>query len=441
MSLVIQDCLVFPSPPQPGEKKDVVVDKDIISGLLPPNTAKGDAIYTIQDGIIIPGLVDIHGHQREPGFEYKEDIRTGTLAAVSGGITTVGSMPNTVPVMDSLEIINQYRKIISEKAVCRIIPVSAMTEGQQGKKLVDVEKLVESGIFLFSDDGFPISPNILREALKRTSAVDAYIIQHPENPEKVGQGVVLEGKWSKFFKVKGIDPDSEAEGIEQDLNILKEQPGNLHFTHVSSAKSVKLISTAKKEGIRVSADATPHHLSLTADHLKIAGSNAVMNPPLRSKLDRESIQRALTDGVIDFISSDHAPHRDYEKSRELAVVPKGVIGFQTMLGVSLKILHQHMDFSQIISLLTTKPADRFRLNAGRLIPGRKADFAVIVKQNWKVSSSRISGKSRNTPFEGMELPYKIILTAVDGKVVYKSEDVEQYIKCSGKRIREENVLY
>ncbi|MGC9365819.1 MAG: dihydroorotase [bacterium] len=440
MRLVIKDCLVFPSPPQPGVKNDVVVDNDIISSLQQPNTAGGDVIFSIPDGIIIPGLVDIHSHLREPGHEYKEDIRTGTLTAVSGGITTIAAMPNTVPVMDCLERINQYKKIISEKAVCRVIPVSAMTEGQQGKKLVDVEDLVENGIFLFSDDGFPIPPNILGEALKRTFAANAYIIQHPENPEKVGQGVVLQGKWSEYFKIKGIDPDSETEGIEQDLTVLKKQPGNLHFTHVSSAKSVKLISDAKKEGIMVSADATPHHLALTADRLKLAGSNAVMNPPLRGEQDRESIERALKEGVVDFIASDHAPHHDQEKRRELANVPKGVIGFQTMLGVSLKILQKHMDFSQIISLLTTKPADRFRLDAGRLIPGSNADFAVIVEQNWKVTSSRLSGKSRNTPFEGMELPYKIILTAVGGKVVYKSEDVEQYIKCSGKSIKKKNVL-
>ncbi len=425
---VLQNCYFIPEPPEKGFLADLVLSNGKISDILPPhkkNTMNG---FNLKEAFVCPGFVDIHTHLREPGQKYKEDIYTGSLAAVSGGVTTLFTMPNTFPVLDNVKIIRSLKKVIIKRAVCNVLPVGAATIGLKGKKIVNIRNMSNEGIKVISDDGYPIPLHLLEEILERAAKYNIKVIQHPENEKKAGQGSILSGYWSDYFKVKGIDPESESECIFSNLEIVKKSGFPIHFTHLSSIKSLNYIARAKKNNIPITADVTPHHLALTSNRLKKAGSDAVMNPPLRSKRDNIAVKKSILQGIVDIVASDHAPHSFYEKNKPMNEVPKGVIGLQTMFGIITKYLEDVLTIEQIISFITSKPADLFSLCAGRLKIGSSADLVIFKKMKWRVKKDKLFGKSKNTPFENFTLPYKVMATFVNGKIVFYSNEFMDYYK-------------
>lgn len=418
---VLKNGYLILNPPEKGFVGDLVIYKDKIVDILAPGKAKGNKTINCTNLIVCPGFVDIHAHLREPGFVNKEDILSGSYAAVSGGITTILSMPNTLPVLDSISKIKKYRKLINKKSYCRIYPICAATINSDGKKITAIEKIIKSqNIIAFSDDGFPIPQDLLEEILERLKPYKnkVKLIQHSEYFNDINKGVVIKGYWSKYLKVPGIPIYSEYKCIKDNIEILKKTNGSIHFTHISSKESLELILNEKKNGFDISLDVTPHHLFFTASRLKTMGSNAIMNPPLRFQKDIDFILKSIINKSIEIIATDHAPHTDKEKSLPIEKVPKGVIGFQTLLGAITKKLDKYLSLEEIISLITSNPSSIFNLPHGRLNIGNLADIAIIKKQNWKVIKRKLEGKSHNTPFNNIIFPYKIIYTFVNGNLKY-----------------------
>lgn len=426
--IVLQNCYFIPEPPEKGFLADLVLSNGKISDILPPNKKKNINGFDLKEAFVCPGFIDIHTHLREPGQIHKEDIYTGSLAAVSGGVTTIFAMPNTYPVIDNVKKIRSLKKVITKKAICNVLPVGAATIGLKGKKIVNIRNMSEEGIKVISDDGYPIPVHLLEEILERAAKYNIKVIQHPENEKKAGQGSILSGYWSDYFKVKGIDPESESECILSNLEIVKKSGFPIHFTHLSSIKSLKYIARAKKKNIPITVDVTPHHLALTSNRLKKAGSDAVMSPPLRSKKDNIAVKKSIIQGIVDIVASDHAPHSFDEKNKPMNEVPKGVIGLQTMFGILTKYLGDVLTVEQIISLITSKPADIFSLHAGRLKIGSPADLVIFKKKKWKVKKDKLLGKSKNTPFENFIFPYKVMATFVNGKIVFHLNEFKDYFK-------------
>ncbi|MBN1150705.1 dihydroorotase [candidate division WOR-3 bacterium] len=420
---VISGGLVVPDPPSPGFVGDVVIQNGKILDLLPPGSISGSILIDSTNCVVTPGFIDIHAHLREPGFEYKDDIASATAAALSGGITTVFAMANTKPVIDSPEKVKRLMALISRKSLCRVFPIGAVSAGLKGKRINDLEGMSREGAIAFSDDGMPVRERIFLEAVKKTEAVNRIIIQHPEDEKTIGVGVVLRGKWSEYFGVEGVDPESESRCVLKNIESIEKNGGRIHFTHVSSRMSVELIRRAKKKNLDVSADATPHHIFFTAQRLKKMAGNAVMNPPLRNPRDRNAILEGICDGTIGMIATDHAGHSAEEKKARLSDVPKGVIGFQTLGGVVFGKIAEKTGVEKAVALVTSNPADRFNLKLGRILPGMTADVTVWKLKNTRVRAEKFVGKPRNTPFEGVTMPvfaYKVFL---DGKMVFDAERI------------------
>jgi len=345
--------------------------------------------------VVAPGLVDIHVHFREPGFEYKEDIQTGAAAAAAGGVTTCCYMPNTSPVIDSKEIL----EIITGKAAnaaVTVLPVGAVTVGQKGEKLTDFTALKKAGAVALSDDGIPIrNDEIMRKALIEAEKSDMLVISHCEEEEPM---------------------------VARDVKLAAGTNTKVHIAHVSTAEAVETIRKAKAEGVKVTAEVAPHHFSLTQEAVSEKGTNAKMSPPLRTKEDVEAIIQGLKDGTIDAIATDHAPHSVEEKALPLSEAPNGIIGLETSLAVTLTFLYHtgKLAMEEIINLMSTKPAEILNLNAGRLKVGCTADIVIFdPDEEWTVEPEKFKSKARNTPYGGMKLKGKVKYTISRGKVVYK----------------------
>ncbi|MBN1620799.1 dihydroorotase [candidate division WOR-3 bacterium] len=416
-TIVLKNGFLIPDPPFDGFLSDLVISEGTIADILPSGEGKGDIILDVEGCFVTPGFIDIHAHLREPGFTYKDDISSATRTAVCSGITTVFAMPNTFPVTDSVKRVRAMKKIISEKALCRVYPVGAVSKGLKGKILTPIEEMAKEGIRAFSDDGMPVKDSIFDEAVNRISASGCILIQHPEDERTAGEGVVLDGYWSKYFSVKGIDPESESRCVAGNLRSIESFSGKIHFTHISSASSVRLIRRAKKKMLDVSADATPHHIYFTSRRLKKMLGDAVMSPPLRTGKDRRAILEGLADGSIDIIATDHAGHSRSEKKRALAKVPKGVIGFQTLGGVIFGRVASLIGIEKAVSLVTSRPADRFGLELGRILPGFPADVSVWKAGSWRVDRDRLGGKPSNTPFDGVVFNIIALKVIVGGKIL------------------------
>ena len=344
--------------------------------------------------IVAPGLVDIHVHFREPGFEYKEDIKTGSEAAAAGGITTCCCMPNTSPVVDSREIVERITGIAALASV-NVLPIGAVTIGQQGVKLTDFAALKEAGVVALSDDGLPVSnDDVMRKALLEASKNDMLVISHCEKEETM---------------------------VVRDIKLVSETNTRVHIAHVSTADAVESIRNAKEAGIKVTAETCPHYFSLTNEAVNTKGANAKMSPPLRKQRDVEGIIEGLIDGTIDAIATDHAPHSEEEKSMPLQYAPNGILGLETSLAVTLTYLYHtgKISMEKIIELMSLNPAELLNLDAGRLKTGGVADIVIFdTNEEWTVDPLNFKSKSRNTPYGEMRLKGKVKYTIVRGEVVY-----------------------
>lgn len=370
-----------------------------------------------------PGFIDVHVHLREPGGEHKETIETGTKAAARGGFTTVCPMPNTKPVPDSVENMRHLQQLIDENAKVRVLPYAAITERQAGKKHVDFEALASEGAFAFTDDGVGVQEAAkMYEAMQQAKAVNKAVVAHCEDNSLIYGGAMHEGKRSEELGIPGIPNICESVQIARDV-LLSEATGcHYHVCHVSTKESVRVIRDAKKAGIPVTAEVTPHHLLLTEED--IPGDNAIykMNPPLRSVEDRQALIEGLLDGTIDIIATDHAPHAEDEKNQPMTRAPFGIVGSET----AFPLLYTHFvktgewTLQQLVDYITIKPAQVFDLPYGTLKEGAVADLTLInLDEAYEIKAQDFLSKSSNTPFLGEKVYGKTLFTMVDGEIRYE----------------------
>ena len=368
---------------------------------------------------VFPGLIDMHTHLREPGYEYKETIKTGTMAAVKGGFTTVCAMPNTNPVNDNSSVTDFIiRKAIQEGA-CTVYPIGAITKGQKGEELAEMGIMYSEGCVAFSDDGKPVmSSLIMRRALEYSRAFNVPIISHCEDIGLSEGGVMNEGLLSLILGLKGIPSEAEEIMIGRDIALANLTKGRLHIAHVSTEGSVRIIRDAKERGINVTAETCPHYFSITEKTAEGYNTNAKVNPPLRTQKDVNAIKQGLKDGTIDVIATDHAPHHRDEKLREFDHAPSGISGLETALSLSLRLVHEGvLTMSQLVEKMAVNPAKILGLNKGALKIGSDADIVMVdANKEFKVEAERFVSKGRNTPFDHVVLKGMPVMTICKGKV-------------------------
>jgi len=412
----------------PSRNADAVADVLIEDGKV---TAVGSGIGG-PDGVIerdvtglvvAPGLVDVHVHLREPGNEDEETVATGARAAVAGGFTAVCAMPNTDPVTDNQAAVGFIVRQSVRAGLARVYPIGAVSVGQRGEKLAEMGEMVGAGAVAVSDDGRPVvSGHLMRTALEYSRTFDIPVADHCEEPTLAAGGAMHEGLVSARLGLKGIPAAAEEIMVARDIILAELSGGHVHLCHVSTRGSVDLIRRGKARGIRVTAEVTPHHLSL--DHSACEGydTNAKMNPPLREPADVDALREALREGVIDCIASDHAPHAYDEKEAAFDQAPFGIIGLETAFGIAHATLVAGgvLSLPELIARMSTIPAKIFHLPGGTLRPGAPADVSVLdVTKAWTVDPPQFHSKSRNTPYTGRTLTGRAVLTIAGGRVVHE----------------------
>ncbi|MFV9421399.1 dihydroorotase [Staphylococcus sp. Ze7] len=413
---------------QDGEliKVSILIDGKHIKKIAPQIEVDADTEeIDVKGQFVSPGLVDVHVHLREPGGEHKETIETGTKAAARGGFTTVCPMPNTRPVPDSEENLNRLNQLIVENAQVRVLPYAAITVRQAGKEHVDFSTLAQNGAFAFTDDGVGVQQaNMMYEAMQEAAKVNKAVVAHCEDNSLIYGGAMHEGERSKALDIPGIPNICEAVQIARDVLLAEAAGAHYHVCHVSTKESVRAIRDAKKAGIHVTAEVTPHHLLLTEDD--VPGDDAIykMNPPLRSKEDRDALLEGLLDGTIDCIATDHAPHAAEEKAQPMTKAPFGIVGSET----AFPLLYTHFvkngewTLQQLVDYLTIKPAQTFDLPYGKLEEGGLADLTVInLDKETEINADDFASKGSNTPFIGYNVYGTPVLTMVEGEVKFKEE--------------------
>ncbi len=361
----------------------------------------------------------MHVHLREPGFEYKETIKTGTMAAVKGGFTTVCCMPNTYPINDNASVTEFIKRKAEQEGLCTVLPIGAITKGQKGKELAEIGTMRNEGCIAFSDDGLPLMNSlIMRRALEYSKTFDVPIISHCEDLTLSEGGVINEGLMSVTLGLMGIPAVAEQIMVFRDILLAELTGGRLHIAHVSTEGSVKLIRDAKKRGINVTAETCPHYFSLTEDAVNDYDTNAKVNPPLRTKMDIEAIKEGLKDGTIDVIATDHAPHHRDEKLTEFDMAPSGISGLETALSLSLTLVHEGiLKLNQLVEKMALNPASILRVGKGTFKVGSDADIAIVdINREYKVESERFASKGKNTPFEGWILKGMPVMVIIKGKI-------------------------
>src|SRR6201996_1847629 len=374
--------------------------------------------------VVTPGLVDIHVHLREPGQSYKETVASGTAAAAAGGFTSVAAMPNTIPVNDSAEI-TQWMQAPERGAQAQVYPIGAATVGSMGKALTNYAALRDAGAVAVSDDGKPIlEDDTMRAVLRTATAAGLPVIQHAEDTRMTGGCSMNAGPLAFRLGLRGMPVEAEAGIVARDIELLRQlndDRAHLHVAHLSTKKALDHVRAARKSGLHVTCEVTPHHFVLTEEAIGEYDTRAKMNPPLRAAEDREAMIEGLLDGTIDCIATDHAPHAAHEKEQEFERAPNGITGLETSLGLSLAVLHrQHgMPLSQVIALLSARPAALLGLPAGTLAVGASADVVLLAPgTEWAFRASESRSRSRNTPFDGWSLPGKVHLTMRAGRIVH-----------------------
>jgi len=441
MNLLIRKASLIKKGSEGLEILDVLICGEEIKEIGQDILSPGASVIDANGKILVPGLVDAHVHFREPGQEYKEDLRTGSLAAAAGGFTTVIAEPNTTPPIDTPVRLRRLLDHARKKSVINFYSKAAITKGMKGNSLTNIFKLKEAGARAISDDGNPIAGRkLMGNALAKGKESGILVTPHCEESVSYREKILrqrekLEGR-SIFSLMPYASPEggpysSEAGFIKRDVELAERTGANLHISHVSLAKSVDIIAEAKKRGVKVTAEVTPHHLLLTERMAREIGPNAKVNPPLRSEEDVAAVKEGLASGVIDIIASDHAPHSPEEKNRDWEKSPFGIIGLETTLGLVLTFLVRPgiLTLSQAIEKMTIMPARIFGLDVlgiGSIKPGTKADLTLIdLDTKWKVDSNSFYSKGRNCPFNGWELYGKAILTIVAGRIVAKDGKITQ----------------
>lgn len=402
----------------------VIEDGIIISFHQSEMIESNDLVIDLNGNLITPGLVDLHVHLREPGFTHKETILSGTQAAARGGFTTICAMPNTNPVPDTVEYIDRFYESVRKDAQVNVYTYAPITHHLTSTQLTDQTSLRKAGAIAFTNDGVGVQDSkTMFEAFKLAVKNDSIIAAHAEDDSLKNGGVVHEGSVSERFNLPGIPSVSESTQVARDLLLAEVYQARYHVCHVSSKETVRVIKDAKKTGIRVSAEVTPHHLLLNEDNIQLLDTNFKMNPPLRSQIDQQSLIQGLLDGTIDCIATDHAPHHFSEKQQDMLKAPFGIIGLEYAFALLYtKFVKENIfTLKQLIDWMTIKPSDLFNLNSGKLEIGSKADIAVFDLDTQVIIPKQFVSQSSNSPFIGQLVYGDCVLTLVSGEIKWRKQ--------------------
>jgi dihydroorotase len=409
-------------------KRDILIEDGLIKKMGENLPVDQHEVLDAEGKLITPGFVDLHVHLREPGGEHKETIATGTKAAVKGGYTTLAAMPNTRPVPDSSETMDWVQQKIKETANCRVLPYASITIRQIGQELTDFKELLDRGAFAFTDDGVGIqTAGMMLNAMKEANKYGAVIVAHCEDNSLLPKGGAFhEGEFTEKEGLPGIPSVSESVHIARDVLLAEAADARYHICHVSTKESVRVIKNAKRAGIKVTAEVSPHHLLLCDKNIKRNDTHFKMNPPLRSAEDQEALIQGLKEGTLDFIATDHAPHSAEEKKQEVELAPFGIVGLETafpILYTELVLKEQRLTLQELVDMMTRKPSEAFDLPYGKLGEGALADITLIdLEREETIKAEEFVSKGKNTPFDGWICKGWPVATIFDGKLVYHKEE-------------------
>ena len=413
----------------PANKRDEVVDLLIVDGKIAP-LSQLSALNSQPDeldasGLIVaPGLIDMHVHLREPGFGHKETIESGARAAAAGGFTTIVCMPNTSPVADDPSTIAWIKSRAATAACVNVLPAGAISKDLAGEELAPIGSLVQAGIVAITDDGRCIQNHeLMRRAVEYARMVEVPVLDHCQDYNFVGTGVVNEGYWSTLLGLPGWPAVGEEAIVMRNILLAELCDHHIHCQHVTTAKSVRLLREARRRGVKISGEVCPHHIALTDEAIQNFDTNYKMNPPLRAQTDVDALLEGISDGTLSVLASDHAPHADFEKEVEFDAAPFGIIGLETEIGLFVDLLvhkHRRVDIVRLIEMYTAEPAKLLKLEAGTLSVGASADVTLLNPDlEWTVQIDKFESGSRNSPFDGWKLKGRAVRTIVGGKTVWE----------------------
>ncbi|HZS11871.1 MAG TPA: dihydroorotase [Nitrospirales bacterium] len=406
---------------------DVLIENGKIAavGKSVPNAKGNDtAVIDASGKHVFPGFIDLHVHFREPGYEYKETIESGAASAVAGGFTSVCCMPNTNPINDNQAVTEFILDRARAAGTARVFPVGAITKGSEGKELAEIGDLYKAGCVAISDDGRPVmNSNVMRRAMEYARAFDLPVVDHCEDLHLSEGGCLNEGQVSTELGLAGIPRAAEDVMVARNVALAELTGARLHLAHLSTVGSVRTVRDAKARGVKVTAEACPHHFTLTEEAARGYDTHAKMNPPLRTWEDVHAVKEGLRDGTIDAIATDHAPHAVQDKQQDFAAAPFGVVGLETALPLTLALVEEGvLPLEQAIEKLTSAPARAFGLPYGTLAVGAAADVAIVdLQRGWEVDPTKFKSRSRNTPFTGWKMKGQVVVTIVDGRVVFDAQ--------------------
>ena len=427
MKLLIKNGRIINPASDMDAKGDILVVDDMVAEIAEHIETEADKVIDAEGKWVTPGFIDLHVHFRDPGFEYKETIATGSQAAAMGGFTTVCCMPNTNPVIDS-EIMVEYLKMRADRdAVVNVLPIGAITKGQSGEELAEIGKMTKAGACAISEDGKSVmSASLLKTAMNYSKMFNIPVLSHCEDRSLVGGGVMNAGVQSQIMGLKGISNDSEDVIAARDIILAENTGAKLHLCHVSTRGSVQLLREAHARGVKVSAEVCPHHFTLSDEAVVSYDANTKMNPPLRSNEDVEALRKALKDNTINCIATDHAPHSVDEKNCEYDKAAFGIVGLETALalGVTTLVEGGYLTPMELIEKMTINPANVLGIEKGDISVGKIADIAIVDADTlYNIDVNTFKSKGKNTPFDGYEVKGKVLYTIVGGKVVVENGEL------------------
>ena len=431
MTMLIKNGRVIDPASNTDEIMDLLVSDGVIVKVQKNITEEADSVIDASGCFVMPGLIDLHVHFREPGFEHKETIRTGARAAARGGFTTVCPMPNTNPVMDSVEMVEYIKHKAEEVTDINILPIAAITAGQDGEYLTDFENLKEAGAVAGSEDGKSVmNARVARQAMRLAAEVDIPVFAHCEDKNLAARGVMNAGNHARELGLYGIMNAVEDIIVARDILLAKNTGARLHLCHCSTEDSVRMIEDAKKEGMDITAEVTPHHLTLTEDAITEDDADFKMNPPLRTRKDVDRLREGIKSGIIDCIATDHAPHHKTEKERGFVEAPFGITGLETSVAITITELVKTGILTplQMAERMSYTPAKIIGIDKGTLLPGKAADITIIDPDaEYVIDSNTFASKGHNTPFNGKKVSGEVRYTIAAGKVVYSNNNGTEVI--------------